>query len=180
MDGKPGVTRLGNTQLVEYGIRQEKSDIRAHVSVATKSVYVYGTSDGVAAINTGMYRKAPAYTGSIVTAEGYLVPPDAISGCKRIPIPSDLMSFNTTDSTSVKGDKAMRVVMQMLKDRLIPIALDVSDITDEMMQLEGTDIIVQATARVQVKCDWRAGPRELGGTGNLFVQVAECNPLNSH
>lgn len=180
MDGEYGVTRLGNTQLVEYGIRQEKSDIRAHVSVDTNSVYVYGTSEGIEAINTGEHRKAPAYTGSMITAEGYLVPPDAIKGCKRIPIPPGLMSFNKTDSTSAKGDKAVRVVMQMIKDRLIPIALDVSDITDEMMQIEGTDIIVQATARVQVKCDWRAGHRELGGTGNLFIQIAECNPLRSH
>ena len=35
-------------------------------------------------------------------------------------------------------------------------------------------IVVNGKWRIQVKCDYDAGP---GGTGNLFLQTAECNPL---
>ena len=31
--------------------------------------------------------------------------------------------------------------------------------------------------KTQVKCDFTAGPRKLKGcSGNLYVQIAECNP----
>ena len=49
--------------------------------------------------------------------------------------------------------------------------------------LEGdvvTDLLVTASLRIQVKCDYRGGPRELGGSGNLFLQTHECNPLRRH
>lgn len=176
---------LGNTRLVEYGIHTEKSDIRAHVSVTTKSVYVYMTTSGVDAIsNNDSYRKVPAYTGNIITAMGYLVPPADIPGCKRIVIPNDLLQnaklTNPKETTTAKGNKAVYIVKEMLKRRLIPFSFDVAEITDEMMQISGTDIFIKAQAKVQVKCDWTAGPRELGGSGNLFLQIAECNPFKQH
>jgi hypothetical protein len=48
------------------------------------------------------------------------------------------------------------------------------------MQFEGLDIVVATRVRIQVKLDFRGGERELGGTGNLFLQTAECNPTRSY
>ncbi len=46
------------------------------------------------------------------------------------------------------------------------------------MQIRGVDIVVRGQWRIQVKCDYDAGRGKDGsGTGNLFLQVAERNPL---
>jgi len=183
MDGIAGATRPGNTRLVSYGIQTEVSDIRVHVSVATRRAYVYPTSSGLAAVQSGKYRKRPAFTGNIITAEGYLIPPDDIEGCKSVRIPDDVMDrlqFSEYESTTIKGEKAIEVTKELIKRGLIPITLTVQDVTDEDMQVLGADIIVKARLKFQVKCDWRAGPREYGGTGNLYLQVAECNPFKRH
>jgi len=37
-------------ELFEYGIMIEKSDIRAHVSVVNRTIYVYKTIEGIKAI----------------------------------------------------------------------------------------------------------------------------------
>lgn len=47
---------------------------------------------------------------------------------------------------------------------------------DKSVQIAGTDIVVCCKKRIQVKCDSRCGERPLG-TGNLFLQRAERNPL---
>lgn len=184
MDGTFGVMKLGNTQLVNYGIQSEESDIRAHVSIATRHVYIYSTKLGLGIIaQPNGYRLVPVYTGNIQTAKGYLVPPGDIPGCEHVSIPDDVfvdVKFSIRDNTSEKGRKAVLVVRQMLKRGLLPIDLKVEEIDDEAIQISGTDIIVSTKVKIQVKCDWKAGHRELGGTGNLFLQVAECNPLGMH
>jgi hypothetical protein len=38
---------LQNTKLVDYGIQTEESDLRAHVCVNARQVYVYPTKKGV-------------------------------------------------------------------------------------------------------------------------------------
>jgi hypothetical protein len=83
------------------------------------------------------------------------------------------------ESTGTKGQKAVYVVHEMLKRGLIPIKQNIETITEQDMQISGTDIIVHSNIRIQVKCDWKAGTKELGGTGNLFIQTAECNPFGS-
>jgi len=173
----------GNTRLVEYGIQNEKSDIRVHVGVVTRRAYVYDTDSGQAAVATGKYREANAYTGRIITGVGCLVPPREIEGCKVIPIPSALLEricFDEKDSTTTKGQKAVEAVKHMLEIGSIPIALTVDEIADKGMQIDGLDIAVGSKVKIQVKCDWKCGPRAWGGTGNLFLQVAECNPLGMH
>ena len=66
----------GNTKLVEYGIHNEGSDIRAHVCVLARRVYVFPTANALACIDAGDYPRRPVYTQingvSTVTAEGYL------------------------------------------------------------------------------------------------------------
>ena len=167
-----------NRLLVDYGIREEQSDIRAHVSVVGRCVYVYPTRFAIEALASGNYRSAPARTGGLVTAMGCLVPPGEIKLCKRIAIPADVLAkagFDEGDSTSVKGEKALRAVRWLLRAGLFPLWAEPVVIDDLDMQTEGMDIVVQMRARIQVKCDWRAGEGK-GCTGNLYIQTQECNP----
>lgn len=173
---------LGNTQLVAYGIQTEKSDLRVHVSVVARRIYVFKTSDGVRALSSTDCVKQ-VRTGNFITANGKPVPLNSIQGCATIEIPSDIFAlakFLEDDTTSGKGNKAVFVVKEMLKRGLIPITATPEEITDRDLQIQGTDIIITARARIQVKCDWRAGHREFGGTGNLFLQISECNPHKMH
>lgn len=166
-----------------YGIQNEQSDIRAHVSVVTKTVYVFPTQRGIEAIDTGKYPKAPAWTEDILTAEGYLVPPDDIKNMRRVPIPEHVLqqaNFSPYDTTSEKGARAVRVVQYLLRNGLFPLWAHPTIIHDVDMQVEGLDIIVKMNTRIQVKCDYRAGDKEAGGTGNLYLQVAECNPFKMY
>lgn len=185
MAGTCGVTRLmllGNTKLVPYGIAEEQSDIRAHVSVVGRVVYVYPTVDCIATIDSKTYPKAPAYQKDIQTAEGYLVPPDDITHLKRIQIPDIIMgvaNFSEYDNTSLKGNKAVFVVKYLLRAGLFPLWTEPTLIDDVDMQVSGMDIIVKLNTRIQVKCDWKAGT-EAGCTGNLYIQTAECNPFGMH
>ena len=176
MDGIVGATRLGNTKLIAYGIQNEKSDMRAHVSVIAKSVYIFPTECGKKAIEKGSYKIKPTWTNNIKTAEGYCIPPDKIENCQRILIPKDIfdrVSIKIEESTTIKGNKAVAVVIEMLKRGLIPLTLQINEVTDADLQIQGMDILVKTRGRIQVKCDYRAG---YPGTGNLYLQVAECNP----
>jgi len=183
MDGMPGETRLGNTQLIHHGIQNEQVDLRFHVSITTKSVYIFEPRHAIAAMQTGLYINVPVFTGNVKTATGYLIPPESIKNCRRVPIPDDLMyraGFSKNDSTSMKGAKAEAIVNQMIRLGLISLVLDTVIITDEEMQINGSDIVADLAQSFQVKCDWKAGPKELGGSGNLFIQDTECNPLRQH
>lgn len=176
--------------LFEYGILQEKSDIRAHVSVIGRCVYVFQTANAIKAIKTKKYPEAPAFTGSIKTANGLLVPPFDIDGIRVVDTPDDvmdLMNFNNTDSTSAKGNKAVEVVKHLLRRGLFPMNANpetIEDrqmqiIEDRQMQISGLDILVKMEVKIQVKCDWGAGVGP-GCTGNLFLQIAESNPYSQH
>jgi hypothetical protein len=173
---------MNNTTLVPYGIREEVGTIRAHVSVVSECVYVFPAGAAIALIDSGKYKQAPAKTGNIVTAKGYLIPPNDIPGIRTIPLPSDLMGtldFRQTDSTSQKGDKAVRAVCYLLKIGCFPLSITGEEVADANMQISGTDILINLKTRIQVKCDWRAGPGP-NGTGNLFIQTEECNPYGYH
>lgn len=168
--------------LVPYGIQSETTDLRIHVCVAARRVYIYDTDAAMRAIATRRYRTAPAYTGETKTAEGYLVPPDAIPGCRSIAIPADwLAHFSEADSTSVKGDKAMRLVERLARDFGIPVRANLRIVTDTSTQISGIDAVIeQPRRRIQVKCDWHGGRREHGGTGHLYIQIAEANLYQRH
>ena len=176
------VSVKGNTKLVEYGIQQEKSDIRAHVSVIGMAVYVYPTAEGIAVIGRPDYKKVSVMTQGVVTAEGFLVPPRDIPHCRMIELPATVMQaarFNEGDNTTEKGRRAVSVVKWLLKAGMFPLWLSSEIIQDHEMQVDGTDILVRLDTRIQVKCDWRGGDRS-GCTGNLFIQVAECNPFRMY
>jgi hypothetical protein len=168
-----------NQTLIEYGIQTEKSDIRIHVCPTVRRVYVYETKEAVGQIGRKRYRTGQAYTGSIVTGVGYLVPPSEIPKCLSLTAPGNWwVVFKKNMTTTEKGNLAVRMVKTMLKKKMIPMPLSVAEITDEDLQIDGIDIIVKTSIRIQVKCDFDGGDKQLGGTGNLFLQIQECNPYS--
>lgn len=171
---------LGNTELVKSGIAEETSDIRVHVSMATKSVYIYRTQDGVDAIDPSRHREVKVERRGYVTAAGFLVPPGDIRNCERIAIPVGLhwpYDFSKDDSEEKKGKNAEDIVRAMLRDGDICLMPFVERVDDIAQQISGVDLIAKMDLKIQVKADHDAGPKELGGTGNLFLQVEECNPF---
>ena len=186
MDGIAGATKPGNTQLVDYGIQNDKSDVRAHVGVLAKQVYVFKTKDGFEAIDPRRHRKRPAFTRGIRTAEGYCVPDGDIPSCMSIPIPNGIFAesrigtYPEKGRRSEKGQAAVFIVTEMLKRGLLPLQLEITEIDDKTMQIRGEDVHVKANIKIQVKCDYRAGNGHPRCTGNLYLQIAECNPFGIH
>lgn len=178
------VGMLGETKppsyLVDYGIQNEKSDLRAHVCVLARTVYVYPTISGVKAIESGRYRARPAKQPGCdyITAWGYLVPPDEIEGCVPVSAKNIIMGamFRQDDSTSVKGEKAVACVAQLLRIGWFPLPVDPRIVGETDLQIHGLDIVVQAKFRIQVKCDYQGG-KGMICTGNLYLQTAESNPF---
>jgi hypothetical protein len=168
--------------LVPYGIHTEASDLRIHVCVAAARMYVFRTASARRAIATNTFPTRPAFTGSQQTASGYLVPPSSIDGCLSVAVPQiilDRVSFKKTDSTSAKGKKAAQLVELIARHFGLPMPVDVREVTNHAQQIAGVDMIATLPAqRIQIKCDWDGGNKEHGGSGNLFLQFEEINPLH--
>lgn len=167
--------------LVEYGIHTEESDYRAHVCVVVHRLYWFRTVNGKTTVEDGNFPEVSVTVNGQVTAYGCLVPPGAIPFCQEYDIPSSVMgkaAFDAKDSASAKGDKAARVVRYMLAKKLIPHPTITFELIPEghPLQMQGCDIRILLDAKVEVKCDWNGGPKEAGGTGNLFLQTHERNP----
>lgn len=185
---------FGAMSLVSYGIQNENSHVRAHVCVVARKVYVYATLAGITAIRSGAFRKVGGYQpdrqgNNLLTAYGYLVPPPQIKGCREANIPNDLWQaarWKQEESTTEKGRKAVITIQNMLLRGVLPLpAIDgikckAQKITDTDLDIDGTDIEIFANIKMQVKCDYRGGSKERGGTGNLYLQVSERNPLKRH
>lgn len=171
--------RLGT--MFEYGILNEESDLRAHVSVCDATVYVFTPKAARQAIQQHPeVRTKKAFQNGVdfATANGYPMPARFIEDLKAIKIPQHIFTeanFLQGDNTSAKGNKAVFVVKEMLRLNLIPFAFNVDEITDRTMQIQGTDILVSAKYRIQIKCDWR-----IGETGNVYLQTHERNPLKQY
>jgi hypothetical protein len=182
-----------NIYLVDYGIQNEQSDYRAHVGYKTQHVFVFPTKliQQFLTSKQNQYQQKSAYqfdkrTGNrIETAKGFLVPLSHIPELQSILIPPDVhkqfpIYRDGDQSPTTKGLYAVQIVVAMLKKHLIALPLDIQQIDDMTLQIEGTDIIVQMKLRLQVKCDYCAGEKRYGGTGNLYLQIAECNPFQYH
>lgn len=188
MGGNLGATKYnGNTTLVDHGIQTEDADIRVHVCPQTNMAYIFSTELCKEAISAGNFIEKPAYTEiagkNIVTGVGYLVPPEQIPECVGV----DLLSsgsagipFSKSESTSLKGDKAVKVVKHLIDTKQFPVKMKVTDVNDKTMQISGTDIVIHTKLKIQVKCDYSGGPKSRGGTGNLYIQTKECNPNHAH
>ena len=173
----------GNEVLVEHGILTEQSDLRAHVCPRERKVYVFPTQCGVDAVRGGDYPLFAAHQPGVdaVTAMGCWVPPDEIPYCLAVSPRSTTwksLRFSDHDSLGTKGQKALSLILGMIRNGLFPGSLGGEDITDTGMQIDGMDIIIQSTTlperRVQVKCDYA------GGRSGLYLQTEECNPLGIH
>lgn len=167
--------------LSEYGIHTEQSDIRAHVSVVNKCVYVFPTKAGVAAVmeHNPPLRSAGQDGVTGKTAEGWLVRPKWINGLQTVePKRIKWEVFRPEMSTSQKGKLAVQVVCYLMREGRFPLWINAKEEQDREVQLKGTDIVVCCKRHVQVKCDYNSGPPP--GTGNLFLQKAECNPRRMH
>ena len=173
--------------LLDHGIQTEESDIRCHVAPGTRNIFVFQTAAAQALIAKceddrsalSFLRSSasqPGVTG--VTAQGYAVPWDLIPGIRRLEWRTiDWWTwFSPDQSTSEKGHHAVSVVQHLLQDGRFPLwCHPPSESTHAATQIAGTDLDLRGRWRIQVKCDYNAGP---GGTGNVFLQGAECNPLH--
>ena len=80
-------------------------------------------------------------------------------------------------TTGEKGRRAVELVANMLEAGKVPLEVKPQEVKDKALQIKGTDITVTSDTKIQVKCDYNSGHK---GTGNLFLQVEECNPLGEH
>ena len=117
------------------------------------------------------------------TAVGSIVKPESIDNLKSIPIADWRFDGFTEDlSTSEKGNRAVLIVQDLLKAGAFPLWVEGEFIKDTQIQIKGTDVIVKGQWKIEVKCDFRASEKrrlpDPRCTGNLFLQTAECNPLN--
>ena len=170
-------------ELFDYGIQTEASDIRAHVSVVNKTIYVFPTRNGIMAAQANNCLVVPAYQPGVdvETARGWKVEVGLINDLRRIKFTSweGWGMFSATLSTSQKGKLAVDCVLEAMKRGRFPFWVDAQESKRDNAQLKGIDILVYCRKRVQVKCDYRGGDSPLG-TGNLFLQSAERNPLRAH
>lgn len=175
-------------ELHDYGIQNEQSDIRTHVCPVARRVYVFPTAEGRRAAESGNWPARWGYQMDVdgPTAMGYCVPPLAIRRCVALEVRAEAWekaAFRRTDDTSEKGKKAVRFVRDMIRSGVFPLPYAIGDCDtdlDKTMQIDGDDIVVSVGANrvhIQVKCDYPGGDAALGGTGNLYLQVAERNPL---
>jgi len=168
--------------LFDSGIHTENSDIRAHVSVAGKTIYVFQTKHGVAAMEASTNIKEASQPGvEGITAKGKAVPWDSIKGLRRLKYHSwpRWDEFSQQMTTSQKGSLAVSCVTDSMREGRFPFWLDAAEDKRENIQIKGTDIVIFCRKKIQVKCDWHCGERP-PGTGNIFLQFAERNPLKAH
>ncbi len=183
-------TVKGNTKLIDYGIQTETSDYRVHVGYSSQHIFVFPTKIGkslYAEIITSQrlqLKRIPSfdrYGNRIVTATGYAVPISDFNKLQEILIPVDIYHkyhiLYKGESTTASGQKAVCIVKEMLLKHLIVLPIEVHDVTEKTLQIEGNDIIVKMNLRLQIKSDYLAGRREHGGKGNIFLQDKECNPF---
>lgn len=158
--------------LFEYGIHTEGSDIRAHVSVVNKTIYVFPTRNGREAVmckpREERYAEQPGVDGP--TGLGWLVPPDEIADLRRVRFFTweGWTQFRRELSPSRKGKLAVCCVVAAMQRGRFPFWLDAAEDDRANIQIVGTDIVVFCRKKVQVKCDFYAGDKP-AGTGNLFL-----------
>ena len=173
------------TDLADYGIQNEKSDVRVHVCPKVRRIYVFPTVEGRKALSRGKER--PAYQDKVAgaTASGYTVPIWQIDRCVGLVLNEtewNAVRFSETDDVSTKGHKAAEFVAALIKKGVLPLPFK-STVNANLpveMEIAGQDIrviVAEQVIVVQVKCDYEGGAKVLGGSGNLYLQTAERNPL---
>lgn len=179
MSGVPCV----QPRLFEHGIHTEDSDVRAHVSVVNQTIYVFPTRSGLEAIERYRPPVRPAFQQGVEgpTAEGWIVKVEWIADLRRLQFKSwdGWSRFNPNASTSQKGALAVECVVETMRLGRFPFWVNATEDQRQDVQIKGTDLLIFCRKRVQVKCDYASGDKPLG-TGNLYLQNAERNPLRRH
>lgn len=171
---------MGNEKLVKEGIYNDDSDYRVHVCPIVKRIYCYPTEHGKIATDKRI-RAADVKTKNIRTATGHGVPIHEIGFCRQIPVP-DLYweKFNFQQGEKGNGKKAEEFVIEVANAGILRYESKSVSINNVGLQRKGYDLKVSSDWNVQVKLDFKGGARDKGGTGNLFIQVEECNPEGIH
>lgn len=176
-----------SSDLVAYGIQNEASDLRIHVCVAARVLYLYHTPAAQRLLAASTYPRVPGYQivdgRRVRTAEGYLVPPQDIPGILCFRLPGWIWTMHAIgrhDPPTRKGELAVQIVREALKAGRIPLPTTSEIITEEAAQIGGVDLVATTRMRIQVKCDYDGGYKNLGGTGHLYLQIAESNPTKSY
>jgi len=162
-------------ELFEHGIWQENSDIRAHVSPANQTIYVFITRNVIKTIESirpeVKLAGQPGVKG--VTAQGYVVKIEDIEDIRRVQFNWRWWKhFDEKWPTEKKGKFAVVCVRDCMRAGHFPLWFDAADDERLNIQIAGTDMLVFCRKKIQVKCD-----SPVARTGNLFIQTAERNPL---
>jgi len=166
--------------LCKYGIEEEQSDIRAHVSLPGRCITVFRTADMVKLIKENKFREVGATQPGVEydTAKGRLVPLKAIK--PKGVLTSEVFPWGEYHheemDTGAKGDMAVECVIRAIRANKFPLWLNPEIEGNKDLDIQGTDVIVSAKRRIQVKYDHLAYPKAKGGSGNLFIQTHESNP----
>lgn len=78
------------------------------------------------------------------------------------------------------GDYAVGIVEKLMKIGHFPFWIQPIFCSDVDLQRSGFDIYVKGKWKVEVKGDYACGEKSYGGTGNLFFQTHELNPLRRY
>lgn len=160
------------------GLHENKLDsasYRIHVCPRVGLLYVFPTvnMDWV----TG--KKAQTEYKGRVTSKGVLVKPADLDATtysipqailKRVALASAGMG------SSEKGRAAESIVAEMIRQGHLPFSRNVRIVTDRDEQISGIDLWA-GEIPIQVKMDFNGGEKELGGTGNLYIETHSDNFL---
>lgn len=186
--GQPSVAQ---PFLYESGIQTENSDIRCHVSPVTRLAFIFRTAE-LLKLDLSKYREAFGYQPGVrgVTGKGRLVPLRDIPDLRVVQwwVEPWWAGWPPKDGgTSEKGSRAVDVASRLMHAGRFPVWFSTAvDSARIEVQRGGTDILLWGKWRVQVKADYDAGPKDgplvekypvCRGSGNLFIQTAERNPL---
>jgi len=168
-------------QLKLYGIHNDESEIQVHVCPPIRRVYTFRSGVALDLVVTRRFRAKRAHINKILTGYGYLVPPRLIPGCQQTKLPevwwqaSGILEELGRHRQSQKGSKAELLVRWALREGMLAIPVQAERVRALQEQIRGVDLKT-LPSDVQVKCDWPGGPLAYGGTGHLYLQVAEANP----
>jgi len=176
-------------ELVEYGIRNELSDIRAHLCFKTKTLYAFPTKSGLEDMERCISERKTTYKYgyqrgiNYATGGGYPIPWNEIKNLKRVRMDDDWFKNYAGPekmTTSEIGDMAVEIVMRLMREGRFPFFVDPSFCLDADLQRRGMDIHVNGKWKIEVKGETYGGEKERGGSGNLFFQTHELNPLKRY
>lgn len=157
---------------------REGADIRVHVGVVARTVYVFDPHVALARAKAADLQIVTAGQPGVAgpTATGYRVPLQMLRPELReryYPGWVGWAGFDRTLPTSEKGRRAQSLVEFLLAHGEFPIVITPEIVQDKARQIAGIDLIVSVQKAIQVKCDFRAGSDGCG----VFLQLTERNPL---